>query len=136
MQRTSRRLQFFLTAAEIDRVVAVAGIGRAAVRAHKATVPELSQVVRHQVLWLVDQIGEFPNRAVALDQCFEETPAQGMGGEGEESRRPSRRHAGNLPAAHAIHQIGLMQFVLSDIPIDGRGPYVRRVGWRGKNEPS
>jgi hypothetical protein len=62
------RLQLALAASQIDRVVGVGTVRRAATGKHQPTTAELTQVVRKEVLRLVDQLGELPHRTITAHQ--------------------------------------------------------------------
>ena len=73
---------------EIDRVVAVAPVGRASARRHESSVAEQAQVVRHQVLGLVEQDRQLLDGPVALHQLSHQAPPQRMRGQPQEHGRP------------------------------------------------
>ena len=68
MQSSAGGLQLALAGSEIDRVVRVAPVGRAATREHQPTVAELAEVVRHETLRLVNELRQLPYRPIAADQ--------------------------------------------------------------------
>ena len=86
MQRRAGSLQLFSARREMDGVVAVASIGRAATRAHEPAVAELAQVVRHETLLLADERRQLANRAVAVRELAQQPPPQRMRDELHESR--------------------------------------------------
>jgi hypothetical protein len=93
MQRTAYGLELLPAPSEIDRVVTVPPIGRAATRAHKAARAQLTQVVRHQALRLAEEVRQFTNRAVAVHELAQQTPPQGIRQKSHESWRTSRGSA-------------------------------------------
>ncbi len=87
MQRATRRSQLVLAVNEIDRVVPVAPIRRAAPGGHQPTVTQSAQVVRHQVLRFVDQPRQLPHRPIALDELSQQPPPHRVREEPHETRR-------------------------------------------------
>ena len=79
--------QQLAAAREVERVVGVAAVGRAAARRHEAAVAELAQVVRDQVLRLADQRASARHPAVAAGQLAQQPPAQRVSGQLQETRR-------------------------------------------------
>ena len=66
-------------AEQIDPVVDVAAVRRAAPGAHEARIAQLGQVIRDQVLRLAQQFGELANPAIAAGQLTEQLPALWVG---------------------------------------------------------
>ncbi len=62
MQSAARGVEFALAGGEIDRVVGVAPVRRAAAREDESAVAELAEVIRDETLRLVDELGQFPTR--------------------------------------------------------------------------
>src|SRR5262245_49668341 len=97
MERAAGRLELCAARCEIDCVVAVAPVGRTTARGHEAALSQEPEVVRDEVLWRVDALGQLPHRAVALDQLLEQLPPQGMAQQVHDLRRvpggTSRRNA-------------------------------------------
>ena len=77
-------------AREVDRVVAVASVGRAATRGDEPAVAQLAQVVRHQALRLADELGQLPHGPVAAHELAEQPPPQRMCHQPHEPRRVIR----------------------------------------------
>ena len=94
MQRTARGLQRLPAGGEVDGVVAVAAVRRTATRRHEPTVAELTQVVRHQALRLVDQHRQLPDGPIALHQLSQQPPPQRMRRQPHERRRVADRGTG------------------------------------------
>src|SRR4029453_959392 len=87
----------------IHRVVGVPAIGRAAPRRYEASLPQLAQVVRDQVLGLTDQAGQLVHHAVAPGELTQEAPTQGMPGQLQELRRGDIRMDRLLTHTQAIY---------------------------------
>src|SRR5262245_44600678 len=100
MQGAPGRLQLRATAAEIDRVVAVASVGTAATGRDETTVAQEAQVVRHEVLRLADELRQLAHRAVALHELAQESPAQGMSREPHEIGRLADPDGGRARRRH------------------------------------
>jgi hypothetical protein len=86
MQRTARGLELLPAPGEIDRVVTVPSIRRAATRAHKPARAQLTQVVRHQALLLAEELRQLANRAVAANELAQQQPPQWMRQKSHEPR--------------------------------------------------
>ena len=98
MQSSAGGLEFTLTGGEVDRVVGVATVGGAATREHESTVAELAEVIRHEALRLVDELGELRHGAVAADQLAQQPPANRVRGQPHEGgRRIGDRGDGSVP---------------------------------------
>ena len=100
---------------QIDRVVGVPAIGRAAPRRHQTGIPQLAQVVRDQVLRLTDQARQLVHHAVAPGQLAQQPPTQGMPRQLQELRRGDIRV--NLLRTHTqtITSISLDMSILIDV---------------------
>ena len=87
-------------AEQIDPVVDVAAIRRAASGADETRIAELGQVIRDQVLRLAQPFGELTNPAIAVGQLTEQLPALWVGDQLQElMRRAIDRgdaHAGDI----------------------------------------
>ena len=70
----ARALERLSAGGEVDRVVAVAAVRRAATRRHQPAVAEQTQVVRHQALRLVDERHQLPHGPIALHQLSQQPP--------------------------------------------------------------
>ena len=90
MQRTAGGLELFPAPREIDGVVAVAAVGRAATRADQPARAQLTQVVGHQALPLAEELRQLPNRAVAVHELAEQAPPQWIRQQPHESGWTSR----------------------------------------------
>src|SRR5205807_6314296 len=101
-------------AGQIDRVVGVPAIGRTAPRRNQAGIPQLAQVVRDQVLRLIEQAGELVHHAVAPGQLTQQTPTQRMPrdlqelGWGEIGVNLLYRHVPSLHQLDSMHQTSLV----------------------------
>jgi hypothetical protein len=102
MQRATCRLELVSAAREVDRVVRVASVGRAPTRRDEPTVAELAQVVRDEILRLVDEFRELSDRPVAVDERPQEAPSDGMSDQLEEPRRSRALHVRSVVALSAI----------------------------------
>ena len=127
VQRSPCALQGIAAGVEVDGVVAVAAICRAAVRGHESAFPEQTQVVRHQALRLVDQRHELPHRPIALHELAQQPPPQRVRGQPYEGWRGAtprigdgRRHPLDSTEVRQSDQSRLMQFP------HGRSALVRR----------
>ena len=80
-------LQRLAAGEEVDGVVAVAAIRRAASRRHEPTFAEQAQVVGHQALRLVDQHHQLPHGPIALHELSQQPPPQRMRRQPHESWR-------------------------------------------------
>ena len=87
MQRTACVLQRQLAGGQVDGVVGVAAVRRAPACGHEPTVAELTQVVRHQALRLVDQRRQLPDGAIALHQFSQQSPPHRVRRQTHERRR-------------------------------------------------
>jgi hypothetical protein len=76
MERGARRREHLAAALEIDAVVGVAPVGRAAARGDELRVPQAAQVVRDEVLRYTDRRRQLADAPVAPRQLGEETPAE------------------------------------------------------------
>jgi hypothetical protein len=72
---------------QIDAVVDVAAVSRAAPRGDEARRAQLREVVRHQVLWPVQHFGELTHTAIAAGQLTDELPTLRVGDQPEELLR-------------------------------------------------
>ena len=70
MQGGTCRVEFVAAGGEVDRVVAVAPVGGASVGGDEAAVSKETQVVRHQVLRLVDEGHQLLDGSIAADQLL------------------------------------------------------------------
>jgi hypothetical protein len=61
---------------EVDRVVGVAAVSRAAPPRDQPGIAQLAQVVRDEALGLPHQVGQLVHRAVAAGQAAQQPPAQ------------------------------------------------------------
>jgi hypothetical protein len=117
MQRTTGSSELVLASSEIDRVVRVAPISRAATSEDESTVSELTQVVGDQVLWLVDELSQFPHRTITTNQFLQQSPPQRMGDQPHEPRRvirlrpvgECRLHGSEVTESGKIDQSRLME---------------------------
>ena len=91
MQRTACGLELRPAPSEIDGVVTVPSIGRAATGAHEPARAQLTQVVRHQALPLAEELRQLTNRAVAVHELAQQAPPHGIRQKSHESRWPGRR---------------------------------------------
>ena len=113
MKRLSSGLERPPAGAEIDDVVTVTPIRRAATRVYKPAVPQLAKVVGDQVLRLVDELGQLPHSPVTSNQLPQQLPPQGMSGQPDELRGISRNrklHDLKLTTRPKINQTRLMDF--------------------------
>ena len=75
---------------EIDAVVAVPTIGRATTSGHQLAGSQLTQVVRHQALRLVEQLHQLPDRTIAVHQLPQQPPPNRVR---DKLQEPRRTHA-------------------------------------------
>ena len=95
---------------EVDGVVAVAAVRRTMTGGHEPTIAELTQVVRHQALRLVDQLHQLPDGPIALHQLSQQPPPQRVRRQTHERRRVAssgtvcggRLHTATVPQWQAI----------------------------------
>ena len=76
VQRRAGRCELLPAASQLDAVVAVPAIGRAAPHRHQPAGTEPAQVVGHGILRLTDQSGQLPHPPVAAGQLGQQAPAQ------------------------------------------------------------
>ena len=86
-ERAGRREEAAVTL-EVEPVVGVAAVERAAVRGDETAGPEEAQVVRDEVLRPADHVGELADTPVRGSELGEQPPADRMTRELEQDRRP------------------------------------------------
>ncbi len=74
-------------AGQVDAVIGVPAVGRAAPGGHQPARLELAEVVGNQALRLAEQTGELADLPVAAPQLGQQLPAQRMSGQPQEPRR-------------------------------------------------
>ncbi len=100
MQRCARRLQRSPAGIEVDRVVAVATVGRAPMRRHQPTVAKQAQVIRHQILRLADERDQLLHGPIALHQLAQQPPTDRMRRQPHERRRFTSLDGHRLNRSH------------------------------------
>src|SRR5215208_2294235 len=116
MERATGALEELGATSEVDAVVAVAAIGRATTSGHQLAGSQLTQVVRHQALGLVEQLDQLPDRTIAVHQLPQQPPPNGVGDKLQDPRRirasptghDRLRHTRTLPAPPYFNQNGLI----------------------------
>src|SRR4051812_8406513 len=76
MQRRACRRQELATPVEVERVVRVTAVGRAAARRHEATVAQPAQVIRDKALPLPRELAQLADAPVAACQIAQQLPPQ------------------------------------------------------------
>src|SRR5581483_998473 len=102
MQRGCGVAEQVAAAEQGGAVVDVAAVGRAAPGGHDASIPQLGEVVRDQVLRLRDQPHQFADATIAATELGDELPAQWIAEESEDRRR-------SVGVDAPVHQMELMQ---------------------------
>src|SRR6266568_2150978 len=87
MQRRAGRGEQLTAASEVEAVVGVAPVGRAAAHRHQPARAELAEVVGDETLRSPEQAGELADLAVAAGQLIQQPPSQWMPGELQKARR-------------------------------------------------
>ena len=87
MQGPARLDQQLAAPCQVDAVVGVPPVSRAAPGGDQPAAPELTEVVGDQALWLAEQVGELADLPVAAGQFGQQPPAQRMPGQPEEPGR-------------------------------------------------
>ena len=106
MQSSAGSLEFTLAGGEIDRVVRVAPVRRAATREHESTVAKLAEVIRDETLGLVDELGQLRHGPVAADQLAQQSPANGVRSQPHEGgRRIGDRGERALPRERTLDRV-------------------------------
>jgi hypothetical protein len=116
MERTTGALEELGATSEIDAVVAVPMIGRAGTPGYQLAGSQLTQVVRHQALRLVEQLHQLPDRTIAVHQLPQQPPPNGVRDELQEPRRihapptghDGLRHTRTVPSPPYFNQNGLI----------------------------
>src|SRR5215216_5455910 len=91
-------------------------IGRATTSGHQVSGSQLTQVVRHQALRLVEQLDQLPDRTIAVHQLPQQPPPNGVGDKLQEPRwihapptgHDRLRHTWTLPEPPYFNQNGLI----------------------------
>ena len=99
-------LQRFAAGDEVDGVVAVAAVRRAAASGHEAAVAEMAQVVRHQALRLVDQRHQLRHGPIAAHQLLQQPPTHRVRRQSHERRRVTDRGTSGDARLHAANTTG------------------------------
>ena len=87
VELTAGALQRVTTGDEIDRVVAVAPVGRTTVRGHQATFPQQPQVVGDQVLRFADDHAQLLHGPIAAHELAQQPPSKRVCRQPQERRR-------------------------------------------------
>jgi hypothetical protein len=99
VQGAAHRVQLITAAVEVDRVVVVASVGRAAPRGDESSIAQPTEVVRDEVLWLVDEGCQLVHGAIAASQLIQESPPHRVCDELHEARG-----IGGARRCHAVHR--------------------------------
>ena len=75
------------TGGQVDRVVAVATVRRAAPSAHQPTIAKQTKVIRDQALWLVDEHRQLPHGSITLHELSQQPPPHRVRRQPYEQRR-------------------------------------------------
>ena len=86
MERTRSRLERLAAGDQVDGVVAVAAVRRAAADRHQAAVAQQSQVIRDQALRFVDQRRQLRHRPITAHQFVQQTPSNRVRRQAHERR--------------------------------------------------
>ncbi len=104
VQVSADRAEHRTEPSEIDAVVRVSTIGGASTRNDKSHLTQFSEVVRNEVLRLIEQVGEFADGVVAPGEVRQQAPAQRV------ARKLKERSGGEVGGCHSslLHRIRLM----------------------------
>ena len=114
MKFAAGRVELTLAGDEIDGVVGISPVRRAATREHESTVAKLAEVIRDETLRLVDEFRQLRHRSVAPDQLAQQSPANGVRGQSHEGgwrtgeRRDGPGHGKDARRVSESNQTGLM----------------------------
>jgi hypothetical protein len=87
VQRRSGRGQEFSATRQVDAVVGIAAVSRAAPHRHQPACPELAEVVRDEALPLAREDFQLADLPVGARQFAQQPPAQRVAGQPQEPRR-------------------------------------------------
>ena len=105
MQRAAGRRQQLPAARQVEAVVGVAPIGRAAPHRHQPLGPQPPQVVGDQALRSSDQGAQLAHLSIAAPELAQQPPAQRVPGQPHEARRRDIRTPGRR--GHPLHDTSI-----------------------------